>query len=177
MAGHSKWAQIKRQKGVNDARKSKVFGKLARLIAVAAKQARGDVNSPALRDAIIRAKKENMPLPNIERAVQKGRGDTGAAMESVVYEAYGPGGVALIIEGLTENRNRTSPELRHLLSKNGAEMAEPGAAAWAFKKEADGSWAPQTTIPLTDEDAEKLSTLVDLILEHDDVQEVYTNAE
>ena len=177
MAGHSKWKQIKHKKAAADAKKSQLFGKLARFIVVESKKASGNVDAPSLRVVIEKARAANMPSENIERAVQKGKTDTGATMEAVTYEAYGPGGVAIIIEGLTDNRNRTSAELRHLLSKNGAEMATPGAALWAFKKELAGGYTRVTTTSLTDEDLERLSLLVDLIEENDDVQEVYTNAE
>ena len=134
MAGHNKWSKIKHKKAATDAEKSKVFGKLARFIAVEAKKAGGDKNAPGLRVAIEKARKENMPSENIERAVQKGTRGAGAVPESVVYEAYGPGGVALIIEGLTDNKNRTSQEIKHLLMEHGATLAEPGSASWAFEK-------------------------------------------
>lgn len=176
MAGHSKWAQIKRQKSVNDARKSQTFGKLARLIASESKRAGGNTSAPGLREAIARAKRENMPSENIERAVLKGKGDTGADSESVLYEAYGVGGVAILIEGLTDNKNRTSQELKHLLSKHGAQLAAPGAAAWAFAKNAAGAWEPQSTIHLSDQDTEALAALVEQLENHVDVQEVTTNA-
>lgn len=176
MAGHSKWKQIKHKKAATDAKKSQIFGKLSRLIAMESKRAGGDTSAPGLRLAIEKARAANMPSDNIERAVQKGSATGSEEMESVVYEAYGPGGAALIIEGLTDNRNRTSAELRHLLSKNGAQLAEPGAASWAFKKGADGSLEAAATVPLSDDDGAKLAELLELLDDHDDVQEVYTNA-
>lgn len=175
MSGHNKWSKIKHKKAATDAQKSKVFGKMARLIAAESKKAGGDTSAPGLRAAIEKAKQENMPNDNIERAVKKGVGADGEEMESVLYEAYGPGGCAILIEGLTDNRNRTSAEIKHLLSKAGASLSEKGAAQWAFTKTADG-WEPHTTIPLSDEDGEKLERIVEAVEESDDVQGVYTNA-
>ncbi|HET8581515.1 MAG TPA: YebC/PmpR family DNA-binding transcriptional regulator [Candidatus Paceibacterota bacterium] len=176
MSGHNKWSQIKRQKGVTDAAKSKVFGKYARLIAIESKRANGNVNDSALRAVIERAKAENMPKDNIERAVAKGTAADSVALESVVYETYGPGGVAIIIDAVTDNRNRTAQEIKHLLSKNGCELAAPGSAAWAFTKTADG-YEPTSTVPISEADGEKLSLLIEVLDENDDVQNVYTNAE
>ncbi len=139
MSGHSKWAQIKRQKATTDAKKSAVFGKFARLIAVESRAAKGDVNSPSLRATIERARAINMPKDNIDRAVLKGKEGGGAEMESIVYEMYGPGGVAIVIDALTDSRNRTNQELKHLLSEQGLAIATPGSALWAFKKGPDGS--------------------------------------
>ena len=118
MAGHSKWAQIKRKKEATDAKKSQIFSKFAKLIASESKKAKGDRSAPGLRLAIMRAKVVNMPNDNIDRAIEKGKGDGGTAMDEVLYEAYGPGGVAVLIVGLTDNRNRTAQEIKHLLSKN-----------------------------------------------------------
>ncbi len=177
MSGHNKWSQIKEKKGKTDAVKSRVFSKFARLIGDEARRAKGDKNAPALRAAIERARKENMPSDNIERAIKKATEEGGgAALEQVRYEAYGPGGVALIIEVLTDSRNRVSQEIKHLLSENGGNLAGPGAAAWAFEKTADG-WKPTTTTPLSDEDLAKLSALVEKLEAYEDVQEVFTNAE
>ena len=175
MSGHSKWAQIKHKKAVTDARRSKVFSKLVRFLTVESRRAKGDRNAPGLRLAVEKAKQANMPSDNIDRAIEKGRGDTGVAMEEVLYESYGPGGVALLIMGLTDSRNRTAAELKHLLSKHGASLASPGAALWAFTKTAEG-FSPQTTVELSDTDAEALDRLVDELEEYDDVQDVYTNA-
>lgn len=174
MSGHSKWSKIKHKKALTDAKKSKVFSKLARFIVVESKKADGDINSPALRTAIEKAKQANMPSDNIERAVQKGKTDTGATMESVLYEAYGPSGSAIIIEGLTDNKNRTAAEIKHLLSKHDAPLAAQGAASWAFEKTADG-WIPKTPMDLSEEDSSKLQALIDELEDNDDVQNVYTN--
>lgn len=176
MAGHNKWSKIKHKKAVTDAAKSKVFGKLARIIAVESKLAGGDVNSPGLRAAIDRARAENMPKDNIDRAVAKGTSADTAALETVVYETYGPGGAAIIIDALTDNRNRTAAEIKHLLSKNGLELAAPGSALWAFEKKIGEGYLPQTTVPLSDTDGERLGNILEILDEHDDVQAIYTNA-
>lgn len=174
MSGHSKWAKIKHKKAATDARKSKVFSKLVRYIQVEAKKAKGDRNAPGLRLAIEKARAENMPADNIDRAISKASGE-GVELETLTYEAYGPGGAAIIIEGYTDNRNRTSQEIKHLLSQHGGSLANPGAALWAFQRNEDGLTAT-TTVDLSDEDLEKLAQLIDEIEEHDDVQNVYTNA-
>lgn len=176
MAGHNKWVQIKHKKAATDAKKSKVFGKLARLIALESKKAAGNTSSPTLRAIIERAKKENMPVDNIDRAVKKGAGGDAGDMEAVLYEAYGPGGCAIVIEGLTDNKNRTVAEIKHLFSKRGLSLAGQGAAVWAFTKTAEG-YEPNTPTPLSDEDGEALANLLEELDEHDDVQEVFTNAE
>ena len=135
MSGHNKWSQIKLKKGRTDAKRGQVFSKYAKLIANEARLAKGNREAPGLRAAIERARKENMPSDNIERALKRAT-EKGAALERVTYEAYGPGGVALMIEALTENRNKTSQEIKHILSENGGNLAGPGAAAWAFEKQA-----------------------------------------
>ncbi|MDP2648650.1 MAG: YebC/PmpR family DNA-binding transcriptional regulator, partial [bacterium] len=132
--------------------------------------------SPALRAVIETAKKENMPKDNIERAVAKGISTDSAALESVTYETYGPGGAAIVIDALTDSRNRTAQEIKHLLSEQGLALASPGSALWAFKKTAEG-YEAKTTVPLPEADSEKLMQIMEKIDGHDDVQEVYTNAE
>lgn len=175
MAGHSKWAKLKHVKGKTDAQKAKTFSKLVRFITVEAKKAKGDRNAPGVRLAIEKAKQANMPADNIERALSKASGE-GVELEQVVYEAYGPGGVALVIEGYTDSRNRTSQELKHLLSLNGGTLANPGAAIWAFVKNAEGTLEASAPVELQDEDGQKLADLVEALEDHDDVNDVYTNA-
>jgi YebC/PmpR family DNA-binding regulatory protein len=176
MAGHNKWAQIKRQKGANDAAKGVVWGKLGKRISIESKKANGDVNSPTLRTLIETAKKTNMPKDTIDRAVAKGISADAANLEAITYETYGPGGAAIVIEALTDSRNRTAQEIKHLLSEQGLALASPGSALWAFEKTAEG-YAPKTTVPLSDSDDEKLMKIMEMIDAHDDVEEVYTNAE
>ncbi len=176
MSGHNKYSKIKHIKAKNDAQKSKNFGKLVRLITVEAKAAKGLLSSPGLAAAIEKARGENMPNDTIDRAVKKATTDNSAAMESIVYESYGPGGVAVLISSLTDNRNKAAQEIKHILSLNGFELASPGSASWAFKKEA-GTWTATTTMPLEDADIELLTKLVDELEANDEVQEVFTNAE
>ncbi len=136
MSGHSKWSTIKRKKGVIDAKRGKIFTKLIREITVAAKMGGGDPDgNPRLRMAIQNAKGANMPQDNVTRAISKGTGDQeGVIYEEFTYEAYGPGGVAILIPVLTENRNRTGSEVRHILTRRGGNLAEPNAVAWNFEK-------------------------------------------
>lgn len=136
MSGHSKWSTIKRKKGAIDAARGKVFTKIIKEITVAARSGGGDPDAnPRLRLAVSSAKANNMPADNITRAIKKGTGELeGVSYEEITYEAYGPGGVALIIESLTDNRNRTVADLRHLISKNGGNLAESGAVSWNFER-------------------------------------------
>ncbi len=175
MSGHNKWSKIKHKKAATDAKKSKIFTKLVRLIQVEAKLANGDVESPGLKAAIEKARKENMPKDNIDRAIKKASeaGDTTA----VLYEAYGPAGVGMIITGLTDNTNRTSAEVKHILSKNGGSLGAQGSVSWNFTKQPDQSWTPNTTMEISDAYMEKVSRLVDLLEENDDIQDIYLNIE
>lgn len=177
MSGHSKWSQIKRQKSVTDAAKARVFARYARLISLEAKKAGGNLSAPSLQSAISRARAANMPKDNIDRAISKGSSKDAGELEQVAYEFYGPGGVAIIVSALTDNKNRTTQEVKHLLSKNGYELGTPGSALWAFAKSPDGRFAPNE--PLMDvagADEEKLGQLLELFDEHEDVQEAFTNA-
>lgn len=173
MAGHSKWAKLKHSKGKTDAQKAKLFGKLVKIIGVELKKAKGDKTAPGVRAAVEKAAAANMPKDNIERALSKSEG---AELEPVVYEAYGPGGCAIIIEGYTDSRNRTSQELKHLLSQHGGSLANPGAAMWAFQKNAEGKLEALSPIELSDSDAQKMAELSDALEEHDDVSEVFSSA-
>jgi len=238
MAGHSKWAQIKRKKASVDARRGKIFSKLVKEISVAARLGGGDPEgNPRLRTAIEKAKEANMPHENIKRAIQKGTGELpGTSYEETVYEGYGPGGVALMIEVLTDNRNRTVSEIRHLLSKHGGSMGEAGCVAWMFEKKglilvnretvdedslmdavleagaddmkndpgeenyeiitspdelgrvraaleqagikiemAEISMVPKNTVTLDEQSASQVLKLLDILEDHDDVQNVYSN--
>jgi YebC/PmpR family DNA-binding regulatory protein len=136
MSGHSKWATIKHKKGAADARRGKVFTKLIKEITVAARISGGDPDSnPRLRTAVAAAKAENMPADNIKRAIQKGTGELpGVTYEEATFEAYGPGGVAMMLEVATDNRNRTLSEIRHIFSKNAGNLGEHGCVAWMFSK-------------------------------------------
>ena len=136
MSGHSKWATIKHKKGAADAKRGKLFAKLIRQVEVAARQGGGDVEAnPTLRTMYQKARDASVPLDTIDRAVKRGTGELeGVTYESVTYEGYAPGGVALLIEVLTDNRNRTGPEIRTIMGKLGGSVAEPGAVAWQFER-------------------------------------------
>jgi YebC/PmpR family DNA-binding regulatory protein len=169
MAGHSKWAGIKHKKAIVDARRGKLFTKLARAITVAAKEGGGDIEgNPALSLAVQKAKDASMPKDNIERAIAKGTGE-GAdadALEAVMYEGYGPGGVAILVEALTDNRNRTGSEIRHAFNKHGGNLGEPGSVAYLFDKKGvavvDGErFSEDDLMPAVDAGAE------DIVLDED----------
>ncbi len=237
MAGHSQFKNIMHRKGRQDAQKSKLFGKLAREITVAAKLGTPDPNmNPRLRAAIIAARQENMPKDNIERAVKKALGNDGENYDEIRYEGYGPGGVAVIVEALTDNRNRAASDIRSFFTKSGGNLGETGSVSFMFDRtgiiEYDRSiadddsvldaaieagaddvvsgeggheiyastegyrdvakaleakfgeprkaaliWKPQNTVAVDDETGEKLLKLMDLLNEHDDVQQVYANFE
>ena len=237
MAGHSQFKNIMHRKGRQDAQKSKLFGKLAREITVAAKLGTPDPNmNPRLRAAIIAARQENMPKDNIERAVKKALGNESENYDEIRYEGYGPGGVAVIVEALTDNRNRAASDIRSFFTKSGGNLGETGSVSFMFDRtgviEYDRSvadddavldaaieagaddvisseggheiyastegyrdvakaleakfgeprkaaliWKPQNTVAVDDETGEKLLKLMDLLNEHDDVQNVYANFE
>src|SRR3954469_23702508 len=237
MAGHSQFKNIMHRKGRQDAQKSKLFGKLAREITVAAKLGTPDpAMNPRLRAAVVAARQENMPKDNIERAIKKALGGEGDNYDEIRYEGYGPGGVAVIVEALTDNRNRAASDIRSYFTKSGGNLGETGSVAFMFDRvgiiEYDRSvasddavldaaieagaddvisgegghevyaspeslrevaknleakfgearraaltWKPQNTVPVDDDTAEKLLKLMDLLNEHDDVQNVYANFE
>src|SRR5438067_6386612 len=139
MSGHSKWATIKHKEGALDAKRGKIFTRLIKEITMAAKSGGGDAEgNPRLRTAIAAAKAENMPADNIKRAVQRGTGELpGATYEEILFEGYGPGGVALLVDVTTDNRNRTVSEIRHTFTKNGGNMAEAGAVTWKVEKKSN----------------------------------------
>jgi YebC/PmpR family DNA-binding regulatory protein len=237
MSGHSKWATTKHRKAAVDAKRGKLFSKLIKEITVAAKQGGGSPDgNPRLRAAIDRAKEVNMPAENIKRAIQKGTGELpGMSFEETTYEGYGPGGVAILLDAMTDNKNRTTAEIRHLFAKHGGNLGEAGCVSWMFHKKghllvskakideerlmalaleagaedlktdeeehyevmtrpadfervkqslldqgvplehAELSMIPQSTVHLEGREAEQLLRLMDLLEDHDDVQQVYAN--
>jgi len=136
VSGHSKWATIKHKKGKTDARRGQLFSKLSRAITVAAREGGADVTmNVALANAVEKAKSYSMPKENIERAIQRGGGGAdGVAFESILYEGYGPAGVAIIVDVLTDNKNRSAADIRNIFSKHGGQLAQPGAVAWVFER-------------------------------------------
>jgi YebC/PmpR family DNA-binding regulatory protein len=237
MAGHSQFKNIMHRKGLQDAQKSKLFGKLAREITVAAKLGTPDPTmNPRLRAAMVAARQENMPKDNIERAIKKALGGEGDNYDEIRYEGYGPGGVAVIVEALTDNRNRAASDIRSYFTKSGGNLGETGSVAFMFDRtgiieydsgaasddamldaaieagaddvisgenghevyasqegfrevakaleakfgeprKAALTWKPQNTVSVDDETGEKLLKLIDLLNEHDDVQNVFANFE
>ncbi len=176
MSGHNKWSKIKHKKAATDAQKSKIFSKHAMLITMEARKAGGDPNSANVVAAVERAKKDSMPKENIERAIAKGSGVGGAALEQVLFEGYGPGGVAMLIEAVTDNNNRTAPEIKHIFTKAGLALGTPGSAAWAFTKTAEG-YIPSSPMELDDGTGEKLAEFIEALEEQEDVTSVYTTAD
>lgn len=174
MSGHNKFSKIKHKKANTDAKKSKLFSRYSKLITIESKKCNGDVNSASLAKAIELAKKENVTKDVIDKAVTKGTDSTAADLEAVMYEAYGPGGSALVVTALTDNKNRAAAEVRHIFSKAGFELASPGSALWAFSKTDDG-YVAQTPLELSDNDMQKMVNLYDALEENEDVQNVYTN--
>ena len=177
MSGHSHWAGIKHKKGIEDVKRGKIFSRISRLISVAAREKGGDPNAnPKLRLAIEKAREANMPNDNIERAIKKGLGELeGAKMEEITYEAYGPAGVALIIECITDNKNRTIAEIKHALSAFNGKLAAIGSVKYMFDF-LNGKWIPKYPLEITDEKSKKqIEKLFDLLDENDDIQEIYSN--
>tara|TARA_B100000029_G_scaffold439238_1_gene455663 strand:- start:648 stop:1364 length:717 start_codon:yes stop_codon:yes gene_type:complete len=236
MSGHSKWSTIKRKKGAADAKKGIAFTRLSKDITMAARELGGDPETnPSLRLFVKKAKAANMPVANIERAIKKGTGELpGVTYEDCVYEGYGPNGVAILIIILTDNKNRTLPEIRSLMTKNGGNLGESGCVNWMFEKKGlltvskkfisdddvleileldvedinndDSSYeiimkpenfeniskflenknitvdgevtlVPKNTVKVSDEVAEKIINLINILEEHEDVQNVYSNFE
>lgn len=176
MSGHNKWSKIKHKKAATDAQKSRIFSKHSQIITMESRKAHGDITSPGLAAVIERAKKDSMPKENIDRAVAKGKDADSSALQEVLFEAYGPGGVAMLITAVTDNNNRTAPEIKHVFTKAGYQIGAPGSAAWAFHKTTHG-YSPSTPLEITDEDGEKLAHLIEGLEELDDVQDIYTTAD
>lgn len=176
MSGHNKWSKIKHKKGATDAQRSKIFSKHSSLITMEVKKSGGDTSSASVLALIERAKKDSMPKDVIERALAKGSGAGGDTLEEVMYEGYGPGGAALLIQAVTDNNNRTAPEIRHIFSKAGLELGSPGSATWAFTKTDEG-YSPNTPMELDDETGEKLADFIEKLEEQDDVTNVYSTAD
>lgn len=176
MSGHSKWAQIKRQKGVNDARRGQLFTKLGREISVAAREGGPDPDGNfRLRLAIQHARENNMPMDNIDRAIKRGTGggEGGANFEEITYEGYGPGGAALMVQALTDNRNRTAAEVRSVFTRGGGNLGESGCVAWIFDPKG------QIIIPLDSKDPdevqlEAIDAGADDVVQDEDSLIVYT---
>lgn len=175
MAGHNKWKQIKDKKAKTDGAKSKLYSKYSKLISAEAQKVKGDKSAPSLRALVERAKAENVTNDVIDRAIKKAS-EPGHSLEAITYEAYGPGGCAMIIEALTTNKNKAAQEVKHILTDNGFSLASMGSATWAFKREGT-VWTPTMTVALEDADIAVLEKLVGDLEANEEVQDVYTNVE
>jgi transcriptional/translational regulatory protein YebC/TACO1 len=187
MAGHSHWAGIKHKKEIVDKKRGVVFSKLLAAITAAAKKDQNPDFNPRLRTAVEKARAENVPAANIERAIKRAR-EAGEAIEELLFEAYGPGGAALLIEATSSSKNRTVAEVKNILHESGGKWAEPGSVRWAFsppdgRAGAEGGeetpsdgWSAKFPVTLAPEEERALAKLVERLREHADVQEVYTNA-
>jgi len=181
MSRHSKWSKVKQFKGAIDAKRSASFTKLAREITVAAKEKGGDPAMNArLRAAIDRAREDSMPKENIDRAIQRGiGGGVEGHIETLTYEAYASGGIALIIMCLTDNRNRTAGDIKHLLSQHGGTLAAPGSVTYLFDRKFDASqqveWVPKMLLEMDEAAGTKVAELIDELETHDDVSRVFSN--
>lgn len=174
MSGHNKWTQIKRKKAVVDAARGNIFAKYSKAITNEIRVADGDIASPNVRATIERAQKENMPKDAIERAIQKGLGVGVGTLAPVLYEMFGPGGVALLIHGTTDNNNRTVNEIKHLVSEHGYTLGTQGSAQWAFLKSSEG-YSPVNPVRVNNADHGGIAALVNDLLSHDDIDAVYSN--
>ncbi len=172
MSGHSKWHQIKHKKGVTDQKRGQLFSKILKAVSVAARDNPDPQFNPRLRTLIEKAKINNIPSDNIERALKKSSDDK--ELYEVVIEAYGPEKTALIIEGITDNKNRTIAEIKTILSENGAKMADQGSVLWAFKS-IHGQWQAQFPQIVSDTTRKKISELMEKLEAHEDVQGVISN--
>jgi YebC/PmpR family DNA-binding regulatory protein len=171
MSGHSKWAQIRRQKGINDQKKGQIFSKLAKKISIAARQGTDPSANYKLQSIIEEARSMNMPKENIERAIKKTGEKETATLNELVIQAMGPGGVAIVVEAITDNKNRTINELKHLLSEYGAKMVTEGSLNWVFDK----NWNPLIPLETDLTTQEKLYALFEVLDEHDDVENIHSN--
>lgn len=177
MSGHSKWKQIKHQKETADKKRGQLFSKLLQAITIAAKTDPNPQFNPRLRATIDKAKENNVPADNIERAVRRAS-EKSVALEELILEGYGPGGIALITTAITDNANRTIPEIKKIFSDHGAKWAEPGSVRWAFTPPPPGRAEWQAKFPqvVGAEERERLEALIRDLETHDDVQDVYHNA-
>lgn len=182
MSGHNKWSQLKHQKGATDKKRGVLFSKLLAAITAAAKTEQDPNFNPRLRTAIEKAKENLVPAENIERAVKRAA-ESGEGIKELIIEAYGPGGIAILIEATTDNRNRTIAEVKHVITEHNGKWAESGSVRWAFNPPAaqggvgDATeWQPKFPQDISDIDRTALASLVTAIEDHGDIQRIFTNA-
>lgn len=178
MAGHSKWNNIKNRKGAQDAARGKVFGEVAKMIRIAVKEGASDDPkfNPGLRVALDKARAANMPKEKVQKAIERGMGKsaTGASIQEITYEGFGPGGVAMIVVALTDNVNRTAGDMKYAFSRNNGSMGGPGSAMYMFKRAEDGGYEATMKIDIEDNATKlQLKQLVEAIREIEDVEDVY----
>lgn len=177
MSGHSHWKQIKSKKGAADQKRGELFSKLLRAVTTHAYKEKNPQFNPSLKAAIERAKQFKVPQSNIEKAIKKASVNK-ECLEEIIMEAYGPGGVAIIIEAITDNKNRTVQEVKTLLKNLNGRWAEPGATTWAFSSPGNSQvdWQPKFRQELNEEDKNKTRKLIQALENHNDIQKVYTNS-
>ena len=188
MSGHSHWSGIKHKKEITDKKRGKIFSKLSKAITAAVQGEPNPDFNPRLRTAVQKAKEASVPVDNIERAIKRAS-EPGSALEELIIESYGPGGSAILIEAIADNKNRVIAEIKKILSDHGAKLAEQGSVRWAFSAQGarlpDGQgsasggeekWVPKFIQELNIEDIAKLEEFIEALEEHDDVQDIYTNA-
>lgn len=176
MSGHSKWSTIKHKKALTDAKKSKVFSKISSLISIAARKGGDPLKNPSLRAAIDKAHEINLPKENVERAIKRGTGEIGGAiLEEATYGAFGPGGIAILITIITDNKNRTLAEIKKILQEHNTKFAELNSIQWMFHREGT-DWVPNMPVKIEDENIKKeLEALYEALDEQQDVNEIYDN--
>jgi len=176
MSGHSKWSTIKHKKALTDAKKSKVFSKVASLITIAARKGGDPDKNPSLRTVIEKAHEVNLPKENIERAIKRGAGEiAGARLEELTYGAFGPGSAVILITAITDNKNRTLAEIKKILQEHNVKFAELNSIQWMFHRE-EADWIPNNPVKIDDENVKKeLGALYEALDEQQDVNEIYDN--
>ena len=176
MSGHSKWSTIKHKKALTDAKRSKVFSKIASVITIAAKKGGDPLKNPTLRTAIEKAREVNVPKENIDRAIKRGTGEiAGTALEEVTYGAFGPGGVAMLVTAITDNKNRTLSEIKQILNTHNAKFAKISSIQWMFHREG-ADWVPNSPIKIEGENVKKeLNALYEDLDEQQETSEIYDN--
>ena len=181
MAGHSKWNNIKNRKGAQDTKRAKIFGQISKLIRIAVKEGgTGDPkNNPGLRVVLDKARAANMPSTNIDRAIQRGLGKSasGASIQEIVYEGFGPGGVAILAVSLTDNPNRTASEVKFAFSRNNGSLGGPGSAMYMFKRDTNGGYVCTMPLDVDENTASSVLDLVDALRALDDIEDVYIAAD
>lgn len=176
MSGHSKWSTIKHKKALTDAKKSKVFSKISSLITIAARRGGDPDKNPTLRAIMEKAREVNLPKDNIERAIKRGIGEiAGVRLEEVTYGAFGPGGVAILISAITDNKNRTLAEIKKIFQEHNAKLAELNSIQWLFHREG-ADWAPNNPVKIEDKNVKKeLEALYEALDDEQDINEIYDN--